>query len=104
MRWEEHRTFLVGLSAAAGTLDALTFLYLGKVFASFQSGNVLFLGLGAGGGHGGLLIRAAAVLTAFFLGTAVGARLIGDRVDPAGSLWAERRVFGIEAILLTLFA
>src|SRR3954451_16500655 len=80
MRWEEHRTFLVGLSAAAGTLDALTFLHLGKVFSSFQSGNVLFLGLGAGGGDWGLVVRAGAVLTAFVVGAMVGSRLAGGRV------------------------
>lgn len=102
--WDRRHAFLIGLTGAAGTLDALAFLYLGKVFNSFQSGNVLFLGLGAGGGHGGLVIRAAAVLIAFFVGTAAGARLVGDRVEPAGSLRTERGLFAIEAALLALFA
>jgi uncharacterized membrane protein YoaK (UPF0700 family) len=44
LRWQRRRVFLVGLTAAAGWLDALAFLYLGKVFISFMSGNLLFVG------------------------------------------------------------
>jgi uncharacterized membrane protein YoaK (UPF0700 family) len=91
--WGDRRAFVVGLTAAAGTLDALAFLYLGKVFNSFQSGNVLFLGLGAGAGNGGLVVRAGAVLVAFVAGAAVGSRL-GDK----------RRVLAVEAGLLAAFA
>ncbi|HEX4733048.1 MAG TPA: DUF1275 family protein [Thermoleophilaceae bacterium] len=94
---------VVGLTATAGTLDALAFLNLGKVFNSFQSGNVLFLGLGAGGGDGGLVVRAAAVLVAFVAGAAVGARLIGARLRPGASR-AEGRILTLEAALLAVFA
>src|SRR5436190_24315859 len=78
--WERRYPLLVGLTATAGTLDALAFLHLGKVFNSFQSGDVLFLGLGVGGGDGGLVVRAAAVLAAFVLGAAVGAGAMGIQV------------------------
>jgi len=90
-RREDHRTFLVGLTAAAGALDALTFLHLGKVFSSFQSGNVLFLGLGAGSGDWGLVVRAGAVLTAFVVGAMAGSRLTGGRI------------LGTEAVVLAIF-
>ena len=90
--WVGRGAFLIGLTATAGTLDALAFLYLGKVFNSFQSGNVLFLGLGAGAGNGGLVVRAGAVLAAFIAGAAAGSRLGG-----------RRRVFGVEAALLAAF-
>ena len=90
--WNEQRAFLIGLTAAAGTLDALAFLYLGKVFNSFQSGNVLFLGLGAGAGNGGLVVRAGAVLVAFVAGAAAGSRLTG-----------RRHILGVEAALLAAF-
>jgi uncharacterized membrane protein YoaK (UPF0700 family) len=101
--WDERRAFLVGLTATAGTLDALAFLHLGKVFNSFQSGNVLFLGIGAGSGDWGLVLRAAAVLTAFVAGAAGGARLAGSRLSP-GAAWTERRVLAVEAALLAAFA
>jgi len=91
-RWDEQRAFLIGLTAAAGTLDALAFLYLGKVFNSFQSGNVLFLGLGAGAGNGGLVVRAGAVLAAFVAGAAAGSRLTG-----------RGRILGLESALLAAF-
>jgi uncharacterized membrane protein YoaK (UPF0700 family) len=68
---------LFALTATAGALDALSFLRLGKVFTSFQSGNVLFLGLGAGQGDYGLVVRAGVVLAAFFGGAVVGARVAG---------------------------
>jgi uncharacterized membrane protein YoaK (UPF0700 family) len=102
--WDRRHAFLVGLTGAAGTLDALAFLYLGKVFNSFQSGNLLFLGLGAGAGDGGLVVRAGAVLAAFFAGAAAGSRLIGSRLSPAASPRAELRILAIDAALLAAFA
>ncbi len=89
---DQRRAFLIGLTATAGTLDALAFLYLGKVFNSFQSGNVLFLGLGAGGGNWGLVVRASAVLAAFIAGAAAGSRLSGVRA------------LRVELVLLAAFA
>jgi uncharacterized membrane protein YoaK (UPF0700 family) len=102
--WERRHAFLIGLAGAAGSLDALTFIYLGKVFASFQSGNVLFLGIGAGEPNGGLVVRAATVLVAFTIGTAAGARLVGVRLSPDAPPRAELRIVGVEAALLALFA
>jgi len=91
LRCQGRRVFLVGITAAAGWLDTLAFLYLGKVFISFMSGNLLFVGIGAGNGDGGLLVRAAAVLAAFLLATAIGARVSGRRLVPgAGARCAER--------------
>jgi uncharacterized membrane protein YoaK (UPF0700 family) len=40
---------LVTLSFATGIYEAICFLALGKVFAGFQTGNIVFLGLGTGG-------------------------------------------------------
>jgi uncharacterized membrane protein YoaK (UPF0700 family) len=102
--WDRRYAFLIGLTATAGTLDALAFLYLGKVFNSFQSGNVLFLGLGAGEGDRALVIRASAVLIAFVLGAAVGARLVGSRLSPSAPPRVELRILGTEAALLAAFA
>jgi uncharacterized membrane protein YoaK (UPF0700 family) len=40
---------LVGLSFAAGMYEAICFLALGRVFAGFQTGNLVFLGFGVAG-------------------------------------------------------
>lgn len=103
MTWERRYPLLVALTGAAGALDALSFLFLGKVFTSFQSGNVLFLGLGIGQGDGGLTLRAGAVLAAFIAASAAGAHLVGRRLLP-GATRTERTVLGIEAVLLAAFA
>jgi uncharacterized membrane protein YoaK (UPF0700 family) len=106
MRWERRWAFLLGLTGTAGALDALAFLLLGKVFASFQSGNVLFLGLGLGDGNMGLVLRAGVVLLAFVLGTAAGAHLVGVRLAPRGAsgVAIELRVVAVELVLLLVFA
>jgi uncharacterized membrane protein YoaK (UPF0700 family) len=103
LRWQQHRAFLVGISAAAGWLDALAFIYLGKVFVSFMTGNLLFLGIAAGDGDGGLLVRAAVALGAFLLGTAAGGRLTGSRLAPEAPD-PMRGALLIEAALLAGFA
>jgi uncharacterized membrane protein YoaK (UPF0700 family) len=103
MAWERRRALLLGLAGAAGTLDALTFVLLGKVFASFQSGNVLFLGIALGHGDGGLAVRAGVVLAGFVAGVAAGAHLIGARLSPR-RVGTERQVIAIELVLLVAFA
>jgi uncharacterized membrane protein YoaK (UPF0700 family) len=103
MSWERRYAFLLGLTGAAGALDALSFLYLGKVFTSFQSGNVLFIGMGLGQGNGGLVLRAGAALAAFFVGIVGGARLIGARLRPAATR-LELVALAIEGALLLAFA
>jgi uncharacterized membrane protein YoaK (UPF0700 family) len=90
---------LLGLTAVAAALDALAFLNLGKVFGSFQSGNVLFAGLGVGSGNAALSLRAAIVLATFLLGTVAGMRLV--RPGPARG---EHVVLGVEAAVLLAFA
>jgi uncharacterized membrane protein YoaK (UPF0700 family) len=74
LRWQQHREFLVGLTAAAGWLDALAFLHLGKVFISFASANLLFVGIGVDRADAGLVLRAGAALLTFVAATAVGVR------------------------------
>jgi uncharacterized membrane protein YoaK (UPF0700 family) len=101
--WERHRTLLLGVTGAAGAIDALSFVHLGKVFTSFMSGNVLFLGLGAGDGDAGLVIRAGVALAAFFAGAVGGARLVGTHLVPAAPNRG-RAALAIEAALLLAFA
>jgi hypothetical protein len=42
---------LTGLSFSAGMYEAICFLAFGKVFAGFQTGNLVFLGFGVAGTH-----------------------------------------------------
>ncbi len=68
---------LVLLAALAGWIDALSFTELGKVFTSFQSGNLIFLGLAVDEGDAQLLVGAAVSLSAFLCGSALGAYVVG---------------------------
>jgi uncharacterized membrane protein YoaK (UPF0700 family) len=102
LRWGTRRGFLLGLTAAAGWLDTLAFLHLGKVFISFMSGNLLFVGIAAGDGNGALLARAGAVLATFLVATAAGALLTGSRVAPEAEGLLGRALL-IEGLLLAVF-
>jgi uncharacterized membrane protein YoaK (UPF0700 family) len=93
---------LVALAALAGWVDALSFLYLGKVFTSFQSGNLIFLGLSAAQGDGGLLARAAVSLAAFVAGSAIGSYVIGRAVSR--QMRSLRGAFAVELAVLAAFA
>jgi uncharacterized membrane protein YoaK (UPF0700 family) len=104
LRWQDRRAFLTCITAAAGWLDALAFLYLGKVFLSFMSGNLLFVGLGSANGDGDLLARAATALGAFLVGTTAGARLTGSHLAPDDARSPMGRTLVLEAVLLAVFA
>jgi uncharacterized membrane protein YoaK (UPF0700 family) len=103
-RRQQQAFFLVTITAAAGWLDVLAFVHLGKVFLSFMSGNLLFLGIATGQGSGALLVRAATALAAFLAGSAVGARLAGSRLVPGRPDGEMRRTLLLEAALLAVFA
>lgn len=60
---------IVLLTLNAGWVDALAFLSLGRVFASFLSGNFIFIGLGIAQNQTGLLIRALVSVGASFVGS-----------------------------------
>ena len=61
------------LTLVAAWIDMLSYLLLGRVFASFMTGNLLFLGLGVVQGNSGLLIRALVAVLTFLVGVAFGA-------------------------------
>jgi uncharacterized membrane protein YoaK (UPF0700 family) len=65
---------LVGLSFSAGMYEAICFLALGKVFAGFQTGNLVFLGFGVAGTrppHGPNWVTVVISLAAFAAGVAL---------------------------------
>lgn len=66
-----HERLIVGifLAAAAGGLDAYTFLFHGEVFAGLQTGNFILLGLNLGAGKWSLLPHYLVPILAFLAGT-----------------------------------
>ena len=104
LRWEQRPALLIGVTATAGWLDALSFLYLGKIFTSFMTGNLLFVGIGAGTDDGGLIGRAAVALAAFLIGSVAGARLTGSRLTADSTHAGMTRTLLLEAVVLGVFA
>jgi uncharacterized membrane protein YoaK (UPF0700 family) len=77
---------LLGLSFSAGVIDIIAFLALGKVFTAFQTGNVVFMGLGIiGQGPKGIPLPNTAWVIASFLSFAVGAMVSARIVKPEES-------------------
>ena len=65
---------LVALSFSTGIYEAICFLSFGKVFAAFQTGNIVFLGLGVAGTRppaGANPVTAVISLAAFAAGAAL---------------------------------
>lgn len=63
---------LLLLTLNAAWIDMLSYLSLGHVFASFMTGNILFIGLGLAQGNSGLLLRALVAVLIFLVGVTVG--------------------------------
>ena len=98
------RRSLLLLTLAAGWMDSMTFLALGKVFSSFMSGNVLFLGIAAGQRDWGFLIPVMSALMAFGLGGAL-AGLIMAAEKMHGRQWElSRFALLLECLVLLSFA
>jgi uncharacterized membrane protein YoaK (UPF0700 family) len=69
---ERIALFILLVTLNAGWTDMLAYFYLGNVFASFLTGNFLFIGLGLASGNSGLLIRALAAVLVSFVGVTLG--------------------------------
>jgi uncharacterized membrane protein YoaK (UPF0700 family) len=92
------------LTWAAGGVDAISYLGLGRVFTANMTGNAVLLGLAIGQGHGLAALRSIVALVGFVLGVAVGA-IIVER-GPAQGDWpkAVSRAVAVECIILVFFA
>jgi len=70
---------LIGLAFASGMFEAICFLSFGKVFTAFQTGNIVFLGVGLAGTRapfGPDWVRVVISLAAFAAGAALAARVL----------------------------
>jgi uncharacterized membrane protein YoaK (UPF0700 family) len=88
---------LVGLTFSSGAVDAIAFLGLGKVFTAFQTGNLVFLGVGAAGAGGPDLVRVGSSLLAFAAGVFAATLLV--RPTKGSGLWPRRVTLTLGAAL-----
>src|SRR5256884_5931210 len=98
---------LLLLTLTAAWIDMLSYLSLGHVFASFMTGNLLFIGLGVVQGNTGLLIRALVAVLVFLVGVTFGSFCL-ERVpqQQTGTAWHNTfvRYLLLEWLLLLVYA
>src|ERR1700733_1274529 len=93
---DPHRVrdlLLAGLAVAAGSVDALSWLALGKVFSAFMTGNLVFIAVGLSSHDSALALHAAVAVGAFGAGAWATAAAM-PRQDP-GVLWPARVTSGL---------
>jgi uncharacterized membrane protein YoaK (UPF0700 family) len=95
---------LVALTFAAGCVDGISYLGLGRVFTANMTGNAVLLGLAIGQTEELRVVHAAVALGFFILGVMLGARLVGGGQERI--LWSRRITFAlaVEFVLLGGFA
>ena len=98
---------LLLLTLTAAWIDMLSYLSLGRVFASFMTGNILFIGLGVAQGNSGLLIRALVAVLVFLVGVAFGSFYLACAPQQqTGPAWHHTfvRYLLLEWLLLLVYA
>jgi uncharacterized membrane protein YoaK (UPF0700 family) len=103
--WDPHRVrdVLLGvLALAAGSIDVLSWLALGKVFSAFMTGNVVFLAAGLFSHQSELSLHAALALCAFGAGAWATALLMPR--EQASVLWPSRVTSGLVACAVVQLA
>ena len=98
-------TLVAILAFAAGSIDALSFLALGSVFASFMSGNTVTLGLGIGMGDFPQALHSMTAVLGYVAGVALGAN-IGYKSSTSKKIWpyVTTNILAMEFLLLMVFA
>jgi uncharacterized membrane protein YoaK (UPF0700 family) len=66
---------LLGLTAATGLIDAISYLGMGHVLVANMTGNVVFLGFALAGAKGFSIAPFVVALASFVVGAALGGRL-----------------------------
>src|SRR5216683_3649060 len=98
---------LLLLTLNAAWIDMLSYLSLGRVFASFMTGNLLFIGLGVVQGNSALLIRALVAVLLFLVGVTFGSFCL-ERApqQQTGTAWHNTfaRYLLMEWLLLLVYA
>jgi len=100
-----HRDrLLVALTFAAGCVDALSYLGLGRVFTANMTGNAVLLGLAIGQAEELRVLHSAVALGFFVAGVWLGSRLVGPAREAI--VWSPRVTNGLvaELVLLAMLA
>jgi uncharacterized membrane protein YoaK (UPF0700 family) len=98
---------LLLLTLNAAWIDMLSYLSLGRVFASFMTGNILFIGLGVAQSNSGLVIRALVAVLVFLVGVAFGSFCLARAPQhQSGTAWHHTfaRYLLLEWLLLLVYA
>jgi uncharacterized membrane protein YoaK (UPF0700 family) len=77
---------LIALTVASGSVDAISYFGLGKIFSAFMTGNIVFLGFGIAEIEGPDVVPVIFALTMFALGSYLGLR-ITTRQSRDDGLW-----------------
>jgi uncharacterized membrane protein YoaK (UPF0700 family) len=94
---------LLVLTASTGTIDAVSYLALDRVFTGNMTGNVLFLGFGLVGVDGIPFLNNAIALLGFVVGSILGGRIVGHS-QPKGLPVSSRWVLACGAALIFTLA
>lgn len=98
---------LLLLTLTAAWNDMLSYLFLGRVWASFMTGNILFIGLGVAQGNSGLVLRALVAVLVFLVGVTLGSFCL-ERApqQQSGTAWHNTfaRYLLMEWLLLLVYA
>src|SRR5256712_8998089 len=79
---------LLMLTWAAGTVDAISYLGLGRVFTAMMTGNTVLLALAVSEGESMAVMRSVLALAGFSAGAAAGAPIVMDSYARGG--WPSR--------------
>lgn len=93
---------LIGLTLAAGVVDAVSYLGLGRIFTANMTGNVVFLALAVGQGSLLTAMHSIAALVGFCVGAIVAGQLL-QRPRPPGA-WPRRATWVLCGVLACMAA
>ena len=93
---------LIGLTFAAGVVDAVSYLGLGRIFTANMTGNVVFLALAVGQHSLLTALHSVVALMGFCIGAVLAGQLL-ERPRPPG-LWPRRATWVMCAALVCMGA
>jgi uncharacterized membrane protein YoaK (UPF0700 family) len=99
-----RESMLLLLSLAAASLDAISYLGLGRVFTAMMTGNTVLLGLALAQGEVLAALRSILALIGFAIGVFVGTIIVDRESEPAEWPAAVTAALAFETMILIIFA
>src|SRR5262247_200341 len=99
-----RESMLLLLSLAAASLDAISYLGLGRVFTAMMTGNTVLLGLALAQGEVLAALRSILALIGFAIGVFVGAIIVERESEPAEWPAAVTTALAFETMVLIIVA